>query len=122
VANVRGAPLVLEIQLTNHLSAAALQTALDPLSQRLRIDAQPFRLVVDCLAMTGYDGDARSLFVEWNEAHRRRIERVAVVTGNKLWQMVVSAMALASRQEMKAFDSVTAARTWAGSMGPPSVR
>ncbi len=103
---------IVTLDLSNHLTAPALATMLAPLTERLRRDAQALRLLLDCRTMTGYDGEARAHFVEWNTAHRRRVERVAVVTGNTLWHMVVSAMSLASRQEMRAFSELDPARSW----------
>ncbi len=48
----------------------------------------------------------------WNARFRPRINRVAVITEKILWHMVVAAMAVASGQTMKAFDSVDAAEAW----------
>jgi hypothetical protein len=69
-------------------------------------------LIVNCRTMTGYDADARALFVSWNARFRSRINRVAVLTEKILWHMVVGAMAVASGQRMKAFDSLEAADEW----------
>jgi hypothetical protein len=122
MAYVRDAPVVLQVEIADHLSERALEAALGPIAARLRADARPCRLVIDCGRMTGYDGEARSRFVAWNQAHRGRLERVAIVTANRLYQMVVSAMALASRQEMRAFDDLAAARAWAAGQGRAGMR
>jgi hypothetical protein len=50
--------------------------------------------------------------MSWNARFRSRIDRVAVLTDNILWHMVVGAMAVASGQRMKAFDTLEAADTW----------
>jgi hypothetical protein len=103
---------ILEIELVDHLTAPALATGLEPLTERLRSMPPACRLMVDCRKMTGYEAGARALFVQWNQAHRDRIDRVAVVTDNRLWHMVVSAMSLASGQSMRAFADPKLARTW----------
>lgn len=70
-------------------------------------------LLVDCSRMTGYDADARALFVAWNGDHKQHIERVAIITENGLWHVVVSAMSLASGRKMKAFSARDDAVAWA---------
>ncbi len=99
------------LSLPGHLTRASLASELE----RVPSDAQPSEagtLLVDCGAMTGYDPDARALFVEWNREHRDRFRRVAVVTQKKLWHMVIAAMSLASQQEMRAFSSSSEAEEW----------
>jgi hypothetical protein len=98
--------------LTGHLTRDALEQALDGATQRLGQDFHQVALIVDCRTMTGYDGDARALFVDWNARSRSRTARLAVLTEKVLWHMVVGAMAVASGQRMKAFDSLEAADEW----------
>ena len=62
--------------------------------------------------MTGYDREAREEFVAWHRQSASHVVRVAVVTENMLWHLVVSAMALASGKAMKPFDSMAAAQNW----------
>jgi len=102
---------IVAVELVDHLTVPALRVALGPATQLLRAGPR-LLLLVDCLAMTGYDADARAQFVSWNAAHRPRIERVAIVTDNRLWHMVISAMGLAARQEMRPFTSTGRARVW----------
>lgn len=66
--------------------------------------------------MTGYDAEARQLFVEWNARHRARVTAVAIVTHKILWHVVIAAMALASGQRMRAADTPQAARRWLASL------
>jgi len=106
VANL--VPLVLE----GHLSEAALAAGLEPITRRLRGTADAIDLLVDCQRMTGYDAGARSHFVRWNQQHRARVGRVAIVTDNRLWRMVIAAMSLASSREMRAFATPELARAW----------
>ena len=86
---------IVVVPLVNHLTAAALRVALSPATQLLRAGSR-LLLLVDCVGMTGYDAEARAQFVSWNAAHRHRIDRVAIVTDNALWHMVIAAMSLAS--------------------------
>ncbi len=76
------------------------------------------RLLVDCLTMNDYEGEARRLFTEWNAQNKNRVEGVAVVTDKLLWHMVVSTIGLASSQTMKAFSSADDAEAWLGKLVP----
>jgi hypothetical protein len=69
-------------------------------------------VVVDCSAMESYDVDARAAFVDWNSRMRSRVAHLAVLTTKPMWHLVVSGMALASRQKMKAFVHRTDALAW----------
>lgn len=102
----------LEMTLSGHLTEKDLEAALAPLTSRLRGTMTSYRLRLDCRRMIGYEAPARALFVEWNRTYRRRIDRVAIVTSNTLWHMVIRAMSLASNQEMRPFDEPAAAAEW----------
>ncbi len=104
--------MILEIRLTGHLTAPDLEAAFARLAPRLRAATTTYGLVVDCAEMTGYDAEARERFVEWNRAHHAQIARIAIVTQNRLWHMVISAMSLATSQPMRPFDDRDAARAW----------
>ena len=62
--------------------------------------------------MVDYSHDARQLFIDWNRAHRKDLEAVAVVSDQTRWQLVVPTMALASGQRMRAFSRRSAALSW----------
>lgn len=98
---------VLLVRLEGHLTTEVLEGALPQTDWDDRAV-----MIVDCSTMTGYDGAARSEFVRWHRAHRERIAAVAVVTEKPLWHLVVSAMSLASGQQMRAFDDLRSARSW----------
>src|SRR5512141_1636248 len=100
------------VDLAGHLTRHALATALDRATSSMAQASEPVPLIVDCRQMTGYDADARALFVSWNSSHRSRIRRVAVLTANPVWHMVIAAMAVASGQKMKAFAGPDAAESW----------
>ncbi len=102
-------PLI--VVLTGHLTSEALNAAL--LEPAAALESSPAALIVDCRDMDGYDTGARETFVNWNRTWRHRITRVAVITDKTLWHVVVSAMALASSQQMKAFRSAEEAELWA---------
>jgi hypothetical protein len=103
---------VVELRLDGQLTVASLAAALKAIQPS--IDAAPDRvgLLVNCLEMTGYELAARSEFVEWIRRNNRIVRDVAIVTTNRLWHMVVSAMALASGGTMKACDSIQRATVW----------
>lgn len=95
--------------LQGHLDLANLQGALAEIEGRITPGT---KLIVDCNEMTDYDGDARAHFVTWHREHREHIKAVAILTHRPLWHMIVSAMALASGQRMKAFDTREQALEW----------
>lgn len=97
------------VRLQGHLTEAGLRSALATATAGA---VAPFPVLVDCLEMTSYDVAARHAFVEWNQAHKERVTSVAVVTDRSMWKIVVSAMAIASGQSMRAFDSRDRARAW----------
>jgi hypothetical protein len=101
-----------QIILIGHLTRDVLAGALDRATSSIDHATHPVVLVVDCRQMTGYDGDARSLFVTWNKRYRPMIRRVAVITDKQLWHMVVTAMAVASGQLIRAFRSPELAGPW----------
>jgi hypothetical protein len=101
-----------QVDLVGHLARNALAVALDRATSSIAQAPGPIELLVDCRQMTGYDADARALFVSWNSSHRSRIRRVAVLTVNPVWHMVIAAMAVASGQKMKDFARPDAAVAW----------
>jgi len=103
---------LLEVEFVGHLTVQALDHDLAPLEVQMSLPGPRFGLLVDCRRMTGYDGEARAAFIHWNRTQRERVDRVAVVTTNLLWHMVVSAISLASAQKMKAFGDTSGARAW----------
>lgn len=94
------------VKLEGSLSATGLAQALDA------VDLSSDRMLVDALEMTDYSAEARAFFVDWHKRHRSQLRKVAIVTSNGFWRMVVSAMSLASGQHMKAFVSTRDARAW----------
>lgn len=104
----------IEVALDGHLTVAALTAALHPVRDRVSLSPGGVRLLFDCRTMRGYDREARQLFVDWHRECSARVVRIAVVTENPLWPLVVSAMALASHREMKAFSNKEAAMRWLG--------
>lgn len=103
-------PPIVVVVLSGHLTETQLTQALDGAAATLRRGKAA--LLVDCRTMEGYDAAARELFVAWNRKWRFQITSVAIVTEKILWHVVVSAMALASGQRMKAFVQVSDAEKW----------
>lgn len=106
------APSLVEIALRGRLTARDLSAALEPAERALRERTDAIVMLVDCSAMTDYDTAAREAFVAWNKANRKRVAKLAVVTTKPLWHLVVSAMALASGQNMRAFSDRPSASAW----------
>lgn len=69
-------------------------------------------LLVDWADLQDLDPEGRQLFIDWNVAHRDDVDAVAVITDNPIWHLVVSTMALASHQKMRAFARRTEALEW----------
>jgi hypothetical protein len=103
------------MNLSGHLTVAALNDAIRRASDSISHASGAVDLVVDAREMTDYDLAARVRFVEWNAEYRGRIRRVAILTSNLAWRMVITAMALASKQQMKAFVTMAEALQWFGS-------
>jgi hypothetical protein len=70
------------------------------------------RLMIDCRRVEGYEGDARDRLTKWARTQRDRVDRVAVVTDNVLWQMVLRTSSLASQQAMRGFTDIEDAFDW----------
>jgi ABC-type transporter Mla MlaB component len=105
---------VIAIELVGHLSADALERQLAEVRKQLTAaaaDARP-ALLVDASRMTDYDHAARELFVRFGAEQRKRVRSVAIVTENKLWLMVITAMSLASGQSMRGFGTREQASAW----------
>ena len=97
------------LELRGHLDLPNLEASLALIEGKIRPGTQ---LIVDCSEMTDYESSARSHFVTWHRTHRVLISAVAILTSKPLWHMIVSAMALASGQRMKAFDTRDEALEW----------
>lgn len=100
-----------EVVLAGQLTARALEKRLNQASASLA-SGTARGVLVDCLAMSGYDHDARESFVLWNRREKSRIARLAVVTDRAMWHLVVSGMALASGGKLKAFNQRLPAIDW----------
>lgn len=105
--------VLLETQLRGHLTRAELERSLATLVPALERATEKVLVLIDCREMAGYDLDARHAFVEWNSAWRPKIAKVAIVTTNRLYHVVISGMALASGQAMRGFAEHDAAVAWA---------
>lgn len=104
---------LLETSLRGHLTRAELDRSLALLEPALELAQDKVLVLIDCREMTGYDLDARHAFVEWNGKWRIKIERVAIVTTNRVYHVVITAMSLASGQAMRGFADHDAALAWA---------
>jgi hypothetical protein len=99
-------------RLVGHLTRAQLEQVLGEISELLQVrELAP--VLLDCLEMDGYDLDARHAFVEWNKQWKPHVSRVAIVTRNRLYHVVIATMSLASGQAMKGFADHDEALGWA---------
>ena len=57
-------------------------------------------------------GDSRDRIAQWARSQRDRCDRVAIVTDNVLWQMVLRTSSLASKQRMRGFTDIEDAFDW----------
>lgn len=108
------ATLIIEVELRGHLTVDSLQSQL--VRARSRLEAlqagERVTMIVNALQMSDYDAAARDLFVRFNVEVKQRVQRVAILTDKTLWLMVIAAMALASGQKMRAFQTRNAALLW----------
>lgn len=100
-------------QLEGHLTRVQLEATLAELGETLSQREHKTPVLLDCSNMGGYDLDARHAFVEWNQRWRSQVSRVAIVTSNRLYHVVISTMSLASGQAMKGFAEREDAIAWA---------
>ncbi len=105
----------MEVLLQGHLTEPTLALTLGAAATQL--DVGTCAMMIDCLAMEGYDPDARRAFVEWHKRHKAHVSAVAIVTDKASWRLVISTMALASGQRMKPFTDRAAAENWLRSLG-----
>jgi hypothetical protein len=73
--------------------------------------ASAHTVIVDALAMRRYTGEARARFVRFARSLPPGT-RLGVVTGNAMWRIVISAMALAAAREIRVFPDRAAAQAW----------
>jgi MFS superfamily sulfate permease-like transporter len=99
-------------RLEGHLTRAQLEQVLSDIAEQLRTRGSA-PVLLDCSAMDGYDLDARHAFVEWNKQWKTHVTRVAIVTSNRLYHVVIATMSLASGQAMKGFAQREDALAWA---------
>ncbi len=113
---------LLVTELRGHLTRDELERSLARIVPELeRVEAK-VAVLIDCREMAGYDLDARHAFVEWNSRWRDRIHKVAIVTSNRLYHVVISGMALASGQAMRGFADAEQAEVWARVVARPRER
>ena len=105
-----GVQQVLAGELDGHLTRVQLERVLAQLADELAEGSAP--VLLDCTRMDGYDLDARHAFVDWNQRWREQVPRVAIVTANRLYHVVIGAMSLASGQAMKGFLTRDEALAW----------
>ena len=99
-------------RLEGHLTRAQLEQVLAEIAEQLQV-CELAPVLLDCSTMDGYELDARHAFVDWNKQWKSRVTRVAIVTRNRLYHVVIATMSLASGQAMKGFAEYEDALAWA---------
>ncbi|HVY45855.1 MAG TPA: STAS/SEC14 domain-containing protein [Minicystis sp.] len=102
---------VVGAELRDHLDERKLKAALAELDAQIGADRR-VDVVFDCRPMTGYDLAARHAFVDWHQRNKPRVRRVAILTSNRVWWMVISTMSLAAGTPMKGFAQEDEANAW----------
>ena len=93
------------------LSEEVLERLLGPIDAALKGNpSEPCTLLVDVLGMQGYSPEARAAYVDWHRQSPANLSGVAVVTTNKLWQMVIAAIGITV--PLRAFDTRERAESW----------
>lgn len=93
------------------LSEEVLRKLLTPIDAALGSDPKrPFTLLIDILGMQGYSPEARAAYVNWHRRSPSNLCGVAVVTTNKLWQMVIAAIGITV--PLRAFEGRERAEQW----------
>jgi hypothetical protein len=111
-ANVRA----LEMKVHGFLSEEVLQRLLAPIDAALKSNpSDPCTLLIDILGMQGYSPEARAAYVGWHRRSPSNLCGVAVVTTNRLWQMVIAAIGITV--PLRAFDGRERAEQWLRDLG-----
>jgi hypothetical protein len=101
---------VFTVEIVGYLTAETFGDELERVSAGLHGDS--VALLFDILRMTGYEPPVRDLYIGWHAKHKAEIAKVAVVTDRSIWRMVVSAVGLAVRAQVKTFTRVRDAKSW----------
>lgn len=94
------------------LSVTAVEQSMRVLDDALRNAPEGVNLVVNCLAMEGYDAEARRAFQQSVGGRLGSLRHVAVITDRKLWPMIVATMSAMTRVPMRSFGDVQEAEVW----------
>jgi hypothetical protein len=70
------------------------------------------RLLLDCRLVETYAGDARNHLMSWSRAQGDRVDRVAIVTEQVLWSMVIRTSSIGTTQKMRPFADIDEAFDW----------
>lgn len=75
-------------------------------------DEKKVALVIDCLTMTDYTTEARTVFTDWMARHKSAIAKVAIITPKTVWHMAIASMSVVSGLPMRGFATLTEAKAY----------
>lgn len=101
---------VIELSFEGRLEASKVEELLDDIESRSR--DRPFRLLVDCSRMKGYEADARRAFAHWQSKRGLKLDRTAIITTERMWHAMVTAMAVLVDRPMRVLDTRELALDW----------
>lgn len=101
---------MLRVEFEGNLDAAQASEKLRAIEVQLHGEGSA--LIVDCLAMTGYENRARQIFTDWHRRHVDRLSKIAVLTDKLPWHPVVAAIAWVTGANMRAFHDDAGGEDW----------
>lgn len=105
---------VVQVSLERHCTPEVAARALNEAGESFAHDS-PVGVIIDMLGVSIYEMASRSIFVEWANANKAFIHRIAAVTGNAAWHIIISTMNSDIDVEMCPFYVIEDAEKWARS-------
>ncbi len=102
----------LHVALEGNLTAGALKTSLASIQKEIDQSSGPTNVIFDARQMTEYEISARTAFVDWHKRNKKKLRKIAIVTKNPLWRVVIHGMSLATGTNMKPFSDMSTAEAW----------
>ncbi len=95
------------VKIANHITVPYFEEMLRPAAR----GSEPRFMIIDTLAMTGYDSEVRTWFSgTWTKQHP--IHCLAGISDKFIWRVVGSAVGLAARVPTRIFGTVAEAQAW----------
>lgn len=103
---------IVRVPIDGHLTLEMFRGLAATAAAELRAEGSA-SLLIDTIAMSGYDAPVRLEFVVWYRAHKRYIRRCAFATDRPERRLIVRTLALLASAEMKPFSRAADAIAWA---------